>query len=87
MVNLKRANKMCRVLEYYYSKAPHYHEAMEVIKPILLDEEPDLTRYLVKQLSEALIYTYLLPREAISPIFVGHLLRNSFTVQKAFQKN
>jgi hypothetical protein len=41
---------MCRVLEYYYKKAPHYNEAMEVIKPILLDEEPDLTRYLVKQL-------------------------------------
>ena len=41
---------MCRVLEYYYSKAPHYNEAMEVIKPILLDEESDLTRYLVKQL-------------------------------------
>ena len=50
VVNLKRADKMCRVLEYYYSKAPHYNEAMEVIKPILLDEEPDLTRYLVKQL-------------------------------------
>ena len=41
---------MCRILEYYYSKAPHYSEAMEVIRPILLDEEPDLTRYLVKQL-------------------------------------
>ena len=50
VVNLKRADKMCRVLEYYYKKAPHYNEAMEVIKPILLDEEPDLTRYLVKQL-------------------------------------
>ena len=50
VVNLKRADKMCRVLEYYYSKAPHYNEAMEVIKPILLDEESDLTRYLVKQL-------------------------------------
>ena len=50
VVNLKRADKMCRILEYYYSKAPHYSEAMEVIRPILLDEEPDLTRYLVKQL-------------------------------------
>ena len=50
VVNLKRADKMCRVLGYYYSKAPHYSEAMEVIEPILLDEEPDLTRYLVKQL-------------------------------------
>ena len=50
VVNLKRADKMCRVLEYYYKKAPYYNEAMEVIKPILLDEEPDLTRYLVKQL-------------------------------------
>ena len=36
---------------------------------------------------EALIYTHLLPREAFSPIFVGHHLRNTFTVQKAFQKN
>ena len=46
----KRAEYLCRVLKFYYSKAPHYSEAMEVIKPILLDEEPDLTHYLVKQL-------------------------------------
>jgi hypothetical protein len=44
------------VLEYYYKKAPHYNEAMEVIKPILLDEEPDLTRYLVKQLRAVVEY-------------------------------
>ena len=56
VVNLKRAEKMCRVLEYYYGKAPRYHEAMEVIRPILLDEEPDLTRYLVKQLKEVAGY-------------------------------
>jgi len=49
-VNRKRAEKMCRTLTYYYQHAPHYNEAMEIIKPILLDEEPDLTRYLVKQL-------------------------------------
>ena len=56
VVNLKRADKMCRVLEYYYSKAPHFNEAMEVIKPILLDEEPDLTRYLLKQLKTVAEY-------------------------------
>jgi hypothetical protein len=41
---------MCRVLEYYYSKAPYYNEAMEIIRPIIMDEETDLTRYLVRQL-------------------------------------
>jgi hypothetical protein len=41
---------MCRVLEYYYSKAPYYNEAMEIIRPIIMDEETDLTRYLVGQL-------------------------------------
>jgi len=56
VVNLKRADRMCRVLKYYYSKAPHYSEAMEVIKPILLDKEPDLTRYLVKQLKAVAEY-------------------------------
>jgi hypothetical protein len=41
----------------------------------------------ILRLFAALIYTHLLPREAFSPFFVGHHLRNSFTVQKAFQKN
>lgn len=50
VVNRKQAEYLCRVLKHYYSQAPHYSETMEVIKPILLDEEPDLTRYLVKQL-------------------------------------
>ena len=50
VVSRKQAEYLCRVLKFYYSQAPHYNEAMEVIKPILLDEEPDLTRYLVKQL-------------------------------------
>ncbi len=50
VVSRKQAEYLCRVLKFYYGKAPHYNEAMEVIKPILLDEEPDLTRYLVKQL-------------------------------------
>ena len=50
VVSRKRAEYLCRVLKFYYSKAPHYSKAMNVIKPILLDEEPDLTRYLVKQL-------------------------------------
>ena len=50
IVNRKQAEYLCRVLKFYYNKAPHYIEAMEVIRPILLDEEPDLTRYLVKQL-------------------------------------
>lgn len=50
VVSRKQAEYLCRVLKFYYGKAPHYSEAMEVIKPILLDEEPDLTHYLVKQL-------------------------------------
>ena len=50
VVSRKRADYLCRVLKFYYSQAPHYSEVMEVIKPILLDEESDLTRYLVKQL-------------------------------------
>ena len=50
VVNRKQAEYLCRVLKFYYSKAPHYDEAMEVIKTILLDEEPDLTSYLYKQL-------------------------------------
>ena len=50
VVSRKQAEYLCRVLKFYYGKAPHYSEAMEVIKPILLDEEPDLTRYLVSGL-------------------------------------
>ena len=50
VVNLKRADKMCRVLEYYYSNSPFYNEAMDIIRPIVMDEETDLTRYLVGQL-------------------------------------
>ncbi len=50
VVSRKQAEYLCRVLKFYYSKAPHYSEAMEIIKPLLLDEEPDLTQYLFKQL-------------------------------------
>jgi len=50
VVSRKQAEYLCLVLKFYYGQAPYYSEAMEVIKPILLDEEPDLTRYLVKQL-------------------------------------
>ena len=56
VVNLKRTDKMCRVLDYYYSKAPYYSKAMDIIEPILLDEEPDLTHYLVKQLKSVSEY-------------------------------
>ena len=50
VVSRKQAEYLGRVLKFYYSKAPYYNEAMEVIKPILMDEEPDLTRYLTNQL-------------------------------------
>ena len=50
VVSRKQAEYLCRVLKFYYSKAPYYNEAMEVIKPILMDEEPNLARYLFKQL-------------------------------------
>lgn len=56
VVSRKQAEYLCRVLKFYYGKAPHYNEAMEVIKPILLDEEPDLTRYLVSGLQAVADY-------------------------------
>ena len=56
VVNRKRAEHLYRTLMYNYSKAPHYNEAMEIIEPILLDEEPDLTRYLFKQLKSVADY-------------------------------
>ena len=56
VVSRKQAEYLCRVLKFYYSKAPYYNEAMEVIKPILMDEEPDLTRYLLKQLKTVAEY-------------------------------
>ena len=56
LVSRKHAEYLCRVLKFYYGRAPHYSEAMEIIKPILLDEEPDLTCYLVKQLKTVAEY-------------------------------
>ena len=50
VVSRKQAEYLCRVLKFYYGHAPYYSEAMEVIRPILLDEEPDLTHYLVRGL-------------------------------------
>ena len=50
VISRKQAEYLCRVLKFYYSKAPYYNEAMKVIKPILLDEEPVLSRYLLMQL-------------------------------------
>ena len=49
-VCVPRAKHTIRNLYAVYHKAPHYAEAMGVIEPILLDEEPDLVRYLSKQL-------------------------------------
>ncbi len=48
-------NMLCN-LHFVYHKAPHYAEAMRVIEPILLDEEPDLVRYLTKQLKSVAAY-------------------------------
>ena len=56
VVSRKQAEYMCRVLRFYYSKAPHYNEAMEVIRPILLDEEPDLTRFLLRHMKAVAEY-------------------------------
>ncbi|MBP3789160.1 MAG: WbqC family protein [Prevotella sp.] len=50
VVSRKQAEYLCRVLRFYYGRAPHYNEAMEVIRPILLDEEPDLTQFLLKHM-------------------------------------
>ena len=50
VVSRKQAEYLCRVLRFYYNRAPHYNEAMEVIRPILLDEEPDLTQFLLKHM-------------------------------------
>jgi hypothetical protein len=56
VVNRSQAEYLCRVLKFYYGQAPHYNEAMEIIKPILLDEDPDLTRYLIKQMQSVAKY-------------------------------
>lgn len=56
VVSRKQAEYLCRVLKFYYSKAPHYREAMEIIKPLLLDEEPNLTQYLFNQLRSVADY-------------------------------
>ena len=45
-----------RKLYYIYHKAPHYADAMSIIEPILLDEEPDLVRYLTKQIKSVAAY-------------------------------
>ena len=55
-VNLNQSEKLCRTLKYCYHRAPHLSEALDIIKPILLDDEPDLTCYLVKQLKAVASY-------------------------------
>lgn len=55
-VCVPRAKHTIRNLYAVYHKAPHYAEAMSVIEPILLDEEPDLVRYLTKQLRAIAAY-------------------------------
>ena len=51
-----RVRHTIRNLYQLYHKAPHYTEAMRVIEPILLDEEPDLVCYLTKQLKQVAAY-------------------------------
>ena len=55
-VCLPRARHTIRNLYQVYHKAPHYAEAMSVIEPTILDEEPDLVRYLTKQLKAVAAY-------------------------------
>lgn len=55
-VCVPRAKHTIRNLYAVYRKAPHYADAMSVIEPILLDEEPDLVRYLTKQLKSVAAY-------------------------------
>ena len=51
-----RAKHTVRNLHAVYHKAPHFAEAMSIIEPILLDEEPDLVRYLTMQLKTVAAY-------------------------------
>ena len=51
-----RARHTIRNLYHVYRKAPFYADAMRVIEPILLDEEPDLVRYLTKQIKAVAAY-------------------------------
>ena len=55
-VCVPRARHTIRNLYALYHKAPNYAEAMSIIEPILLDEEPDLVRYIVKQLKTVAEY-------------------------------
>ena len=55
-VCVPRARHTIRNLYAVYHKAPHYADAMSVIEPILLDEEPDLVRYLTYQLKAVAAY-------------------------------
>lgn len=56
VVNINKANKLFRTLDFLYHRAPHYNEAMEIIEPILFDEESDLTGYLFNQLKAVSAY-------------------------------
>ena len=56
VVSEPRTRRTIRKLDYVYRKAPYYADAMRVIEPILLDEEPDLVRYLVTQLKSVAAY-------------------------------
>jgi len=55
-VCIPRAKSMIRKLYHLYHKAPHYTEAMRVIEPIMLDEEPNLYCFLAKQLKQVAAY-------------------------------
>ncbi len=55
-ISAHHIKKMLCNLYQVYQKAPHYAEAMRIIEPILLDDEPDLVRYLAKQLKSVAAY-------------------------------
>ena len=62
----RNMRKMIRAMECVYCRAPHYKEAMQLLRPLLTDEEPNMARYLTHCLQTVCDYLGITTRFVLS---------------------
>lgn len=65
-IDVRNVRKIIRALECTYNRAPHYEETMQLLRPLLTDEEPNMALYLTHCLQTICNYLGITTRFVIS---------------------
>ena len=66
IIDARNVRKILRSMECTYSRAPHYEETMQLLRPLLTYEEPNMARYLTHCIQSICNYLGIKTRFVIS---------------------